>query len=363
MLNNDTIIETHFKELHKLIFSDYDTKQITEKLDITFDFIKRNYTDTEFTEKLTELINIILIPKVMDKKEYCNSFLSKYIKIYMDELSLNGEYILSLILSKSSKKEQYNKLVLYHIIKLIEEPKIEDFLSSIENNLFYEFISKYRIILYDILLNSSSYELLTNSKLRNKVILYLYKQYKENLSLNIWFPFAGACIEPMLISYILHLICEVDGKEISSFNIIASDHNNKILQNGYKSNIFDSIFEKMKEDFCKENGISIKNIKTSKKKSNKKIHLENIDFLNTPTLPILNKKIDIIIINSNKLSLYKQNEKEIEQILEKIQNMKISKVLFEIKEEFERDIYRFNYNSINKKILVALIKQSMTLRT
>jgi len=353
MVNNDSVIEVYLKDLHKLIFANYDTNQITEKLNIIFSFIKKNYVKNELSEKLDNLINIILIPKVIEKKEYSNSFLLKYIKIYMDELSLESEYMLSFIFSKLLKEKSYSKLILYYIIKLLEEPINKDFLLSIEKNLFYEFILKYKVILEDILLNSSTYQLFTDNKLRNNLILYLYEQYKENSGLNIWFPFAGTCIEPMLLSYIFHLICEIDGNEISRFNIIASDHSNNILENGYRSNIFEPIFEKMREDFCKENGISIKDIKTNRKKSNKRIHLENIDFLNASSLPTFskkfNKKIDIVIINSEKLSIYKNNKKEIGQILKKIQNMGISKILFEIKSEFERDLYRLDYNSINQK--------------
>ncbi len=347
MSNNETIIQKQLKDLHRLIFSKSDISEIREHLNRTFNFIKKNYVNFELSERLSELLNIIIVPKVIQDETYCNDFLLEYIQIYTNELSLEREFVLSIIFSKLLKEKEVSQLILFYIIKLIDSPILEDFSLSLENKNIFEFINSYTPIIENIVENSSSYQLFINTKLRNQLILYLYKQYKEKKRLNIYFPFSGCGVEPIIFSYLFHLIAEADEREIDGFHIIASDNNNNILKNGYNSNIFDPILEKIREDFCRENGLSIKEIKTTKTKSNKRIHLENSDFFDTNN--INNRKIDFVLINSKKLSNHKNHKKEIDKILKNIAEKKVDRVLFEVKLEFERDLHNFEYEQVNQK--------------
>lgn len=215
-----------------------------------------------------------------------------------------------------NKFEHLNPLIYKYILELFGDNDISFFEN--EDLHLYDMMSTNIKPIEDLLQNSSSYTLYTNLKIRNSLILYLYEIYKREKSLSIWFPFAGISIEPQLLSYIFNLINEINSNRgsLSNFKLYISDHSDKIVKNGFNSNLFNQTFVKIKESFCKDNGLNKDTLKTTISKAKKSIEIKDDDLIQNNQ--IIDESFDYVVINSLKLSFIGYEKERIEKLLNRL---------------------------------------------
>ncbi|OHD18891.1 MAG: hypothetical protein A2086_12985 [Spirochaetes bacterium GWD1_27_9] len=363
MQDIDLIFEKLVKELHKKIFASEDTFLINKEIDYIYNFIKTKWKDLEFFKRFDSLIEVILIQRVLKDKEYTDTFLKKYLNIYFELLNLDFYNFWGVLFSKILKNK--TSLIYPSIYVVIFKLVFEKESYSYEKSSFplrddislYETLSFFTSKIEEIVVYSSSYNLFFNPKLRNPLILFLYEFYKTNKQLYVWFPLAGLSIEPVLFSYLLHLIIELDKNTTNpeSLNFYGSDHSNFIVDKDKNTSFFEDSFLKVKKDFCFENGIDTKDIKTTLKDSKKKVLSFDFDFIYKTQ--IIDRKINFVIINSLKLSDFDNEKEKINKILKKIIEFKEEiGIILEIYSGFplKEENIELPYTS-NKKIISTVL--------
>lgn len=309
-MNNDNLFNLKLKSIHNNINTSKNEKDINEELDLLYDFIQSKYNDLEFFKKLDEIINEILNPEAIKNEYYAEGFVKKYLNIYFQKLKTDVYASWGLLFYKILCKKVnleysliYSSIIKIYFKYLDIEYSINDisFPISSEVKLFY-IIDKFSPIFENLIIDSSSYNLLFNPLFRNKIILYLYDFYKKNSNLKIWFPCSGIGTEPLLFSLLLNLINELESNQdkMKNFKIFCSDANDILLEEGLRINPLNDLLLKTKSDFAGENNKNEKNIKTTIINSKKNLIIKKNDFLNTGKY--IDEIFDVLIINSLKLS-------------------------------------------------------------
>ena len=365
MNNTDLILQNQLKILKKDIFSSRNHIEIIKIIDNIYEYINKNWKDIDFFSRFDSLINEILIERVVKDKNYCNSFLIKYLNLYIDIIQLDLYNSWGVIFSKYigvklgfRHPKIFADLLMLYPKMFIEEISCNDISFPIyfdDKNVDDSFplsntLIKWSSLYEEIINNSSSYAILYNSKIRNKLVFYLYEYYKKYGTLRIWFPFSGTGIEPLLISYIINLIHEQKNKTQidNKFQFYLSDHSNAILKNALDSNFMDEVFIQIKNDFCTQNKLKPKDISTSKKSARKKIIYQDEDLIYKNN--VINKDIDFVIINSHKLSNYKDKSKKdkIDKTLTKLsESFENINIIIELKSDFHIDKTDINFDNFD----------------
>ncbi|MCG8569405.1 MAG: hypothetical protein MJB14_04630, partial [Spirochaetes bacterium] len=206
---------------------------------------------------------------------------------------------------------------------------------------------------------NSYYHLLFQPIIRNQLVLKLYQHYQQQNSLKIWFPFAGMGAEPLLFSYLLQLIHEVDkpGLVIKNLSFLTSTQPENQLIDGLRINPFAKLLLKCKTDFAMENGFQSDHLKTSFKDAKKLIQTEKIDLLNHLEVP--DKKINCILLNSRKLSDLSLFNKRIMKILNKLAEQKQDLlVILEVTSSFALEIQQLNLDPFKVTEIIDDILQT-----
>lgn len=309
-MNIDKLIENKLKIIRQKIFSSANNSEIEKELDFVFIQIKNNYQELDFIKKFDQLISGIVIDRVLKDKNYVNGFFKKYINQYFCTMKADVYTAWGILFAKilSSKIKLKYPVVFANFFKIYwsKLPVLysqEELVFPLEENIdLFEIIQSWKEVIDDLLANSSSYTLIFNSHIRNKLVLYLYDFYQKRGSLNIWFPFAGMGIEQLLISYIFNLIFELENNmpALKNFCILSSGMKDYLYEEGIKINPFKDLFSKTKEDFARENGIKVKDITITQKNARKKMIFSKTDFAFSGQ--IIDRNFEVIIINSLKYS-------------------------------------------------------------
>jgi hypothetical protein len=237
-----------------------------------------------------------------------------------------------------SKDIEATPSVLPHVFRFIfpKLPKIfddNDLIFPLDDGIsLYDVIGSWLAPVEDQVVYSSSYDLFINSKLRNELILHLYKKYKETKTLILWFPFAGIGAEPMLISYLLHLVAEADTgfADMPNFFIHCGDHCSFIAERSLSSQLFDELLIRTKEDFCSENGIRTGGIKTTIKQAKRKLGFVSDDLIYKLEAP--DTDFDTVIINSLKLADNETENGKLQKIIDRLERcLRDIEVIYEVR--------------------------------
>jgi hypothetical protein len=333
---DEEIFEKKLKELNKSIFSSVENKSISADMDNLFTYISSKWHELEFFRKFDELINVVFIQRVLKERVYVDGFLKKYLNIYFETLKTDFYSSWGLVFSKillTKNIETYPSIYSY-LMKIIfpKLPKYEEekLVFPIDDDVsLYDIINSWLPVIEDQVLYSSSYDLFLNSGFRNNLIMHLYGKYKRNKVLNIWFPFGGIGAEPLLFSYLLLLVIETDLGSGDPQNVFihASDHNPYVIERGLSSGLFDELLVRVKDDFCTENGIKSKDLKTTIKQAKRKVSVYPADLIYKSD--IIDKKNDTIIMNSLKLSDHANENVKFEKIINRVsQNLINSEVIY-----------------------------------
>ena len=310
MVLDDEIFEKKLNELIKHIYASNDEKDISTEVDNLYSFITKKWKGLDFFKKFDQIVNSVFIQRVLKEKNYTDGFLKKYLNIYFDLLKSDFYSCWGLIFAKilMTKNLGVYPSVFPYLFRL-QYPKLprntidNDLLFPLEDDFsLYDTINLWLPVIEEQVEYSSSYSLFINTKLRNELVLHLYKKYKTVKKLSVWFPFGGIGIEPLLFVYIFMLVAEADtgNPELSGFHVIAGDHFTDITEKGISSGLFDDILIKVRDDFCLENGLKSGDLKTSIKNAKRKLVFHEADLIYKTEIP--DKNIDTVIINSLKLS-------------------------------------------------------------
>jgi hypothetical protein len=328
-MQRETIFYQKLTNIHKSLFSSLESGLIENEIDGLYSFIKNNFKDLVYYKKFEELINNICTEESIKNNNYTNSFFKKYINKFFQEIKTDNYSSWGILLNKLlSKKTGLSYPVIYSAVFRIYFDFFElDYEIKELNFPLLEKIDLQKILteltgkIYNLLIDSSSYDLAFYSSLRNKIILFLFDLYKKKKSLSIWFPEAGIGFEPLLVSYTMHLLNETETKDekMKNFKIFSSDANYLLLNEGLKNNFLNDLLVKTKTDFANENYLKEKEIKTSISESKKNIICADADFLSTGK--IIDDNFDVVIINSLRHSDFDFFNKKITKRLKKISEL------------------------------------------
>ncbi len=309
-MNNDSLFYNKLKSIHNNINTSKNEKDINHELDLLHDFIHNRYNDLDLFKKFDEIINEILNQEVLKNETYTEGFLKKYLNLYFQKLKTDiyaswGLIFLKILSIKTNLRYSliYSSIFKIYFKYLDIEYSINDLVFPISDEIkLFDIINSYFPILESLINDSSSYNLLFNPLFRNKIILYLYDFYKKNNNLKIWFPCSGIGTEPLLFSFLLNLINELETNQdkMKNLKIFCSDTNDTLLEEGLRINPLNDLLLKTKSDFASENNINEKNIKVTINNSKKSLIIKKNDFLNTGKY--IEEVFDVLIINSLKLS-------------------------------------------------------------
>ncbi|HOJ63201.1 MAG TPA: hypothetical protein PLE45_02160 [Spirochaetota bacterium] len=323
-MNIEEIFVLKTKNIHKKIYANVDYSEIENDVDHLLSFIEKNYKDIEFLKKIEEVVNLLSIRVVIENKEYIDSFYKKILNYYSNLLKIDKNSFFALIFTIII--QNYGYAGIFEITRLILKFLLNEYDIDIpieEKESIYDIFSEIIQNLIKMSTKSSSYTLFKDSLIRNKIILYLYEYYKKNKRLNIFFRFAGIGIEPLMFSYTIRILYEIEnGKEIKNLNMYCYDEEKKITY-FLNSNLFEKIFLKLKESICLENDFKIKKLKT-----NLKIAKNDLIIINE--LKVL-ENIDFIILNN--LSIVENSE----NLLKEFSFFKEGKIIIEKTEDTEID--------------------------
>ncbi|HOV12892.1 MAG TPA: hypothetical protein PK771_01300 [Spirochaetota bacterium] len=330
---SDDHFEKQLREIKNKINSYADYSEIEALIEYIINYTKPKLNEIDFFKKYDQIINVLTSTSAIKNQLYVEKLLKKYFINYLEYLKCDDYGGLAILFHKILRNKFFffYPIIYKYILQLINfDEELYDIL-TFDNNKLFGLISSKISFFEDIVEFSSSYCLFFNSKLRNQMVLNLFDYYKKNKKLYIWFPFSGISLEPQLFSYIFHLLFELDSNKtfINNFSIICSDHSNFLLENGYKSTLFNELFLKIKDDFSKENNLKIGSIKTNLAKSKKNIEIKKVDFIVKNEIPDID--IDYVFINSLKLSNLTYEKERILKLLNKLyQSNQEIKVILEI---------------------------------
>lgn len=350
------IIEKNLIKINNMIISSAESGDIDQSVSHLYNLIKEKYNDIEFFKIFDQIINLLSTPRVIKDKDYTENILKKYLILYYKMLDCDYFDEIAILFNKIIRNKRISSypIIYKNIFQLIsDDNNIDEQLINEHTNLSL-IIGKYLPVIKDITEYSSSYTLYFNSKIRNELILFLYDFYSKNKELTIWFPFSGISVEPQIFSYLFHLVADLKKKKtsIKNFNIYVSDHTGKLLERGLRSNFFEHIFQKMKDDFCKINQIPPVEIKTSLTKAKKAITYENLDLIYKNE--VLNKEINFVVINSLKLSDLTFEKDKMFKLLNKIhRTLNKSIVIIELISQFPIKETELNNDKIDKVKLIC----------
>jgi hypothetical protein len=317
-MDNDSLFYNKLKSIHNKIYSSNNEKEISLELNSLYDFIKNKYENLECFKKLDEIINEILNEETLKTKEYTEGFLKKYLNLYFKELKTNiytswGLIFLKILIIKNNLHFPliYSSIFKVYFKYLETNYSTNELSFPIDKEInLYKIMNDCIPIINNLIIDSTSYNLLYLSSLRNKIILFLYDFYKKNKHLNIWFPYSGLGTEPLLFSLLLNLLNEIDSNDtkITNFKIYCSNPDHTLLTDGLIINPLNDLLLKAKSDFAKENNINKKKLNTTIKNSKKNLIIKKNSFLNSEQF--IQETFDVLIINSLKLSdiVFSKNE-------------------------------------------------------
>jgi hypothetical protein len=357
MLNNEELFERKLREVHKKIFSQTSPEIIFEELDILLEYSQKYFDEVEYFKKFTQIIDMLAKPKVLENQKYVDGFFKEYLNRYFDILKPDFFECYGLLFSKILKEKICisSVKIFVEIFKIIFPTLTKDF-NDINfplgtNVSLFQILKKTVPLIENALINSTSYNLFFNSKSRDKIAEFLFDYYKKNGKLSVWFPFSGLGIEPLMLSYIIHLFLENE-KRITNpenFSFHCSDSNFNILEKGLESKNFEEYFIKIKNDFCKMSGINPKNVRTTIKNAGKKIVIydKNLAVKNER----IDKKVNFIFLNSSCFSY--ENTENFERIIDIISKyFPDVKIIMEIKKDFPLKIENFEINNLKHKEII-----------
>ena len=124
------------------------------------------------------------------------------------------------------------------------------------------------------LADRSSWTLLRDADCRNALARFLCSQAECNPSdpLRIVFPFPGIGLEPLLLAYTVSLMSEaMSGRPAEMKLILLGDPNGPLRSINPNDNNYDEVFINLKQSFCEQNHLKIKELKTTLKSVKRKI--------------------------------------------------------------------------------------------
>nr|HPO49627.1 hypothetical protein [Spirochaetota bacterium] len=364
----DDFFEKQLKILKNAVDSDASGDKINEISEVIFSNINKIDSETERLRKIDFVVNVfcssrisgdrISGDRISSDKDYVEGVLKKVLSLYFNVLSGDIYEKMAIIIHKILKNKNYFQYPLvYKYILLLKKSNEETIDLFDEKFILFDYINEKIDFFKKIADYSSSYNFFFNSMMRNKIVLFLYDFFLKNKSMNIWFPFSGIALEPLVFSYIFHLILETDKKKknIQNFNVYCSDYSFYLLEEGLKTEIYNDIFLKIKNDFCFENQINPRFLKTSLQKIKNSIVVENKDIILKNEF--IDKDLDFIFINSFKLSNITFESEKISKLINRIsQNYRSVIVIIEIVSEFSlKEIPIKNDNIKKVKLLCSNI--------
>ena len=145
------------------------------------------------------------------------------------------------------------------------------------------------------LADGSSYLLLSDAKVRNDVAKYMLSAADGSGSIRVVFPYPGTGIEPLLLLYTMSLIHEVRyGSPLDNVKFILIGDKGGLLRSiDTADNSFDEVFINLKNSFCEQNRLKVKDIKTNLKAIKHKIAIIAAEeWIDKP------QSVDIAVINA-----------------------------------------------------------------
>lgn len=334
--------------IRRLIYGGTDCKVVGGELDQLYHWLQGKYSGLDLFKRIDEVADELLSERVLRDESYTESFLKDFLNFYFSKVETELYDAWGIVFAKIFSGERaviypgiYAAFFRIYLQQLPELYEVDELIFPLSRELnLFKLFGSWKPVIEEIFFHSSTYTLLFDSLLRNSLVLYLYEQYKEEKPLNIWFPFAGNGIEPLLISYLLHLIHEVESgeKRFKKLAIFCSDHTPELLKRGLNLGPLDNFIGRTKEDFAHENGLKLKEIGASRGAAKRVLHLVEADFEGTLKLPA--DSFSIVIINSVKYSGREMIERLFDHFRELNRDLQL---IVELESESEPELKDFNF--------------------
>ena len=351
MQSKNSLCQLKLKQIEKSfstkMIQTAENDHITELINDYFQFIQDNYNEIMTFEKLDQLLEFLIYQYYKNENLNINSVFIPLLNNYIKKLNIDSCTAWGLVLFKLLKSELDLHYPSAYACYLQNHFQIN---SQLRPDLIFPLDPGFHLHLclqelisriMPSLIFSCSYHIVFHNSVRTLMIRYLYNYYLKNRRLNIWFPFPGLGLEPLMVSYNFLLIYEQNYKEKpSAFSLYLTDNEQNLaeLNMNYANNL--NIFKQLKSAFCRENKIIEKKLKTSLKTAKQKIHLLN-------KTEKIEKKLDFIFIGyqlSNKKPDYLDYiAKKITDLEKTVHNP--TKVIIEFQTKFKQDWHTIEINN------------------
>ncbi|MBR3732150.1 MAG: hypothetical protein IKN25_05830 [Spirochaetales bacterium] len=248
------------------------------------------------------LLNELLCDEVVDNAQLCRQTLLPAINAYAASMGLDDTDIWADVFERylGAKTDCHHPLVFADILRICRS----DFCAALGQNVslpldeefdLSKLFHKWGELFERYLANGSSYLLMMNADARNDIAKYLLSAADGSGSIRVVFPYPGTGIEPLLLLYTMSLIHEVRyGSPLDNVKFILIGDNGGLLRSiDTADNSFDEVFINLKNSFCEQNRLKVKDIKTNLKAIKHKIAIIAAEeWIDKP------QSVDIAVINA-----------------------------------------------------------------